>query len=223
MEQFIDFGDLSVSHGHWSAKNNEPMRYVPGNIKDEQHPHFDLQKFFRIPSKLSSIRMHEFFAEHGKDGSYKVSRVIIPHGDVKNLANQIEELLKEKVHHTSERKGSAIIHHITVPLTSVRGKVVEMNGECLYIVMDHNHSPVCSSLRRYRGKEKTLARIIKDISLYLAHEHHRASFSIHGSGMIYHCPDHIPHNVSPLEYWPDAITMVFSKTPPIVKFEKGDE
>ena len=219
MERFINFDKLPVVHGHWHVKPDGVMHYESGKIIDKSHPHYNLQSFMKLLKKISSIKMHDFFAEHGNEGTYKVGETVVRHGDLPALAEEIEKiihLLFEKKH---MNKDESIIENIACGQTSLRGKIIQKDGDCLHIIYDSNNSPVCSSLRRNRGDEKNLQRMKKDIAKYLAHEHHRASVSIHGTGLLHHCPDHIPHNISPFEFWPDPIMMTFRKNPSIVQFE----
>lgn len=210
MERFIDFDKTPVVHGHWHVKHDGVMHYESGKITDKSHPHHNLQSFMNLLKKISSIKMHDFFAEHGNDGTYKIGNSIVGHGDLSCLAEEIEKML----HFRNE----STIDNIVFGQTSLRGKIIQKNGDCLHIICDSNNAPVCSSLRRNRGDEKNLQRMKKDIARYLAHEHHRASISIHGTGLLHHCPDHIPHNISPLEFWPDPIMMTFRNNPSIVQF-----
>lgn len=223
MNNILNFANITNSLvGHWKIMPSGKIAYELGELSSD-HPHRKLFDQKTDISKLKKILMHGMEAMHDHDGSYAIKGKKISHGKLDELSSIIETYMENSKNSIPSLLAG---HKCTTMLfggSNAKAQYIDDGSKALFVVRDANHYPVACKIEGLSDKKNLEKILLKFISEYIAHEHHRASLAIHGNGIISHAPDHIMFNASPLEYWPVPSENVFFRYPAITSVSLHQE
>ena len=207
-------GILPPSYGHWSANHDGRAQFMTGNVL-ASHPHANLKKNYSDVSAIKNIIMHGAEIDHLHDGRYGIHGRKIEHGDLNGLSSELKLMIdnSKKVHHS--KTDDLPTSTLAFEKSSLKTRIYMDGSHILIVLKDANNCPLMCSMEPYESLKKSIKKAVKITSEYIAHEHHRASLSIHGHSKLSHAPDHIPFNMSPLQYWPVHDHRIFFRSIPI--------
>lgn len=209
-------GILPSSYGHWSTIPDGRAQFTTGEVMSN-HPHANLKKKFSDVSGIKNLVVHGSEIDHISDGRYGIHGRKIEHGNLNNLSSEIKMMIDEskRIHHSTTDDFPTST--IDFEKSSLKTKIYMDGSHVLVVIKDANNCPVMCSMEPYNSLQKSIQKAIKMSADYITHEHHRASMAIHGQTKLSHSPDHIPFNMSPLEYWPVHDHRIFFRSIPTVK------
>lgn len=214
MNKYVSVDVPTRKYGHWFMMPNGMSLFSSRN-PDENHIHYSLMKENTDVKNMPKIAMHGFPVSH-EGNNYKIENTNVKYNDIEHLAKAIHLYLSKNYRIKNGKNDNDSFRTMNFGASNLSGLMIGNGEKTLYIIKDANGQTVMATFRKNNKKnnsEEETQAMLKYVSEYLAHEHHRAAISIAGHMLLSHAPDHICFNESPLHYWPNSQSGTIHKNP----------